>query len=100
MHYLNERGITFLCISDAVFSKILAYGFLEELSKQFFQVFTEFDIKNCGQFVLNNAFYNNLHGLIQKFNGNLSKETKTELKRIYNKIDEHNTSIGEFIGNI
>ena len=26
---------------------------------------------------------------MQKFNGNLSKETKTELKRIYNKIGDN-----------
>lgn len=86
--------MTFLCVTDIVFSKILAFGFLEELSKEFFEAFQENDIKGCGKFAFNNAFYETLSGLMRKFNGNLSKETKTELKRIYNKIDEHSVSVG------
>lgn len=98
IHYLNEREVTFLCISDIGFSKILAYGFLEELSKEFFSSFQEVEIKQCLQFALNNAFYDKMNNLMKKFNGNLSKETKTELKRIYNKIGDHNESISSFFG--
>lgn len=81
-------------MSDITFSKILAYGFLEEVSKEFFGVFQESEIKQCSQYALNNAFYDKIDSLTQKFNGNLSKETKTELKRIYNKIGDHNESVG------
>lgn len=47
------------------------------------------EIKQCQQFGLNYAFYEKMNALMQKFNGNLSKETKTELKRIYNKIGDN-----------
>ena len=67
----------------------MTYGFLEELSKEFFSSFHESEIKQCQQFGLNYAFYEKMNALMQKFNGNLSKETKTELKRIYNKIGDN-----------
>lgn len=84
-------------MSDIVFSKILAYGFLEELSKEFFGRFQEIEIKNSFQYSLNNAFFEKMNALIEKFNSNLSKKTKTELKRIYNKIGDHNESISIFL---
>ena len=58
-------------------------------------VFQENEIKQSLQYALNNSFYDKIHGLIGKFNGNLSKENRTELKRIYNKIDDHNECISK-----
>lgn len=64
LHYLNEKNITFLCISDKSYSKYLAYGFLEELSGKFFKTFNQKQISDAGILGLNNLFYEKLMPII------------------------------------
>lgn len=64
LHYLNEKNITFLCISDKTYSKYLAYGFLEELSGKFFKNFNQKQITEAGILGLNNLFYEKLMQII------------------------------------
>lgn len=67
LHYSNEKNINFICISDSNYSKILAYAFLEEISKEFFKKIK--DPENLQKFPteLNSVFYDKFNDLIVIF---------------------------------
>lgn len=55
-HYINEDDFTYLCLSDANFTKRMAFSFLEDIKETFMGKFTHEQRINAVAFAFNNSF--------------------------------------------
>ena len=46
-HYINEFGLSFLCMTDKKFPRKMAFAFLQDIKKSLFDYYTQNDLKNA-----------------------------------------------------
>ena len=51
-HYINDNGLSVLCMTDKKFNRKQAFAFLQDVKKALLEYYTQRDITNAGQFGL------------------------------------------------
>lgn len=88
-HYINENDFTYMCLTDAHFSKKNSFGFLVELQERFVNTFSYDQRMGAINYSLNNAFAETVKKLMNQYNSDLEddklvklKNTLTDLKNV------------------
>ena len=55
-HYINEFGISVMCMTDKKFERKLSFAFLQDVKKSLLDLYTARDIQNASQNSLDTAF--------------------------------------------
>ena len=48
-HYINENGLSAMCMTDKTFERKLTFAFLQDLKQSLLNVYTPRDLQNAGQ---------------------------------------------------
>lgn len=51
-HYINDNGLSVLCMTDKKFNRKQAFAFLQDVKKALLEYYTQRDITNAGTFGL------------------------------------------------
>ena len=68
-HYINEEGITILCMTDKVMVKKVAFAFLQDLRKTLLNIYTAREIENAKAYSIS-TFTENIREKIKYYNNN------------------------------
>ncbi|KAL4476464.1 hypothetical protein ABPG74_010197 [Tetrahymena malaccensis] len=85
-HYINENDFTYMCLTDAHFSKKNSFGFLTDLKERFLNTFTYDQRMGAINYSLNNAFAETIKKLMNQYSSDLEDDKLTQLKHQINDL--------------
>ncbi|CAD8186696.1 unnamed protein product [Paramecium octaurelia] len=80
-HYINENDFTYLCLADALLSKVTAFAFLEEIKELFCEKFPENVRRQAVNYGIQNQFVEYLKAKMTYYNSDPENEKIVKLQK-------------------